>query len=284
MGIAGAEARCTAGTLSQRLVVRLAPRHDAAVLRDTFVLLGAHVSADALERAFYAVLVDAGHVAVGTEVHSPVRERRREADESVCVAVAASKDRAMGELVHSLELAPALARSIAACLGAEVALFTLVAEVDARGELECRCEELRVDPRGTVVRGRFGDELEHEFGRNEDAPEGRWGDLCDGKPHHAMGALIDAAKAAFFETRELDDLPEPASLHVYRAPSLGVPRLDDLVRRIRAAGGAEVRVVHGRVALRFGPPSATQTAFVKDGELTALSRVLGTSLVDRREE
>jgi len=48
--------------------------------------------------------------------------------------------------------------------------------------------------------------------------------------------------------------------------------------------GAEVRVVHGRVALRFGPPSATQTAFVKDAELTALSRALGTSLVDRREE
>jgi len=29
VGIAGAEARCTAGTLSQRLVVRLAPLHDA---------------------------------------------------------------------------------------------------------------------------------------------------------------------------------------------------------------------------------------------------------------
>ncbi|MEZ4247730.1 MAG: hypothetical protein R3B99_05770 [Polyangiales bacterium] len=256
--------------------------------RDTFVLLGAQVSAEVLEQAVGEALVEAGHVAIGTEAYErsagSSARARREAERGVGVGVAASNERAMAELVYPLDLAPALARRIAASSGVEVVLFTLLAEVDAKGGLECTCDERRVDPRGVLVRGRFGDDLERDFGRGAEAPDGRWDDLCDGKPHYAIGALIDTAKAFFFDARELYDVPEPTHLTVYRASSLGVPRLDDLVRRIRAAGGAEVHAMHGRVALRFGPSNATQTAFVKDAELAALSGVLGAVLIDRRSE
>lgn len=117
---------------------------------------------------------------------------------------------------------------------------------------------------GSITRGPLEKSLVEEYG------EDGWDDICDAKPHAAVGVVLEIA-----EERLAGKGREHAYARCEPPASLGEERLDALAQQIRFAQSVTLASVGGRAALRFAGDGSTSISVLREGDQETLELVFG---------